>query len=254
MSVKIVIKFSDSLLRNLTINRAINNAALFIRDFWLARSPYNSGDYARGLLHAGSIQVGNGKIVIENKSKYADYLEYGTRSFNIGQKLLANGKGVKISKDGHRYKRIKIEPNLRTRMRAESVQAQVVRSFDRLTPLGMNQSKVTKYGGIKNYETRRSLLRPIKGKAPLKTAFKGIFTISDKTCPPKWQVPAKGGQFLAREVQQEAGPIAVAAIQAAVQAEKERQKRTKGSSFKAMIFRQTFSKKISVIPFFSNKK
>ena len=254
MSVKIVIKFSDSLLRNLTINRAIHNAALFIRDFWLARSPYNSGDYARGLLHAGSIQVGNGKIVVENKSKYADYLEYGTRSFNIGQKLLANGKGVKISKDGHRYKRIRIEPNRRTRMRAESVQAQVLRSFDRLTPLGMNQSKVTKYGGVKNYETRRSLLRPLVGKAPLKTAFKGIFTISDKMCPPKWQVPARGGQFLARDVQSEAGPIAVDAIKAAVRAEKERQSRMKGNTFQAQKFRKIYSQKISVIPFYSNKK
>lgn len=231
MSVKIEFKFPAELSRNSTIRTALVNTATFVRDMWLARSPYATGEYAKGLTQSGSIKVEQGRMIIENKSRHAAIVEYGFRSFNLGLAMLNSGKGVKVSADGNRYKVIKIEPKERAAFRSQGVANQVQKSFASIMPIGMPRPQISKYGGLKTYQTRRPLLRPLKGKKPSTSGPRGIFVISEKAIkenPMKWQMPARAGMNLSKTVSEECRPYVIEAIKGAVQAEADRQMRAKG--------------------------
>lgn len=231
MPVTITFNYPAELLRNATIRRAIFNAAEFVRDLWLARSPYATGDYAKGLRSANSIRIGNGKIEITNMSKHAASIEHGFRSYNIGLAMLNSGKGVRTSADGNRYKLIHVDPKPRGATRAPGVSRAVVTSFTKTMPIGMAIPRFDRYGAIKPYKQRRSLQRPLKGKAPFAGAMKGFFVISEKAIkadPSKWQMPSREGRLLGRKVMQESKPLIAEAIRAAVKGEKARQERMKG--------------------------
>lgn len=213
---------------NATVRRAIQNSAEFIRDLWLARAPYKSGKYAQGLTHAGSIRVSRGRVEIINHAKHAQAIEMGVKSYNLAMAILNSGKGVKISKEGYRYKKIKIEESPAARYRKPSVAQSVQKSFSKLAPLGMRPNSLTKYGGIRSYTARKRLQKPLK---PQKTTNIGLFTISEKAQkanPNKWQIPEREGRNLARDVHRDAKPLISDAIRKAVQQERDRQKRTKG--------------------------
>jgi len=231
MSIVVSFSFPRELSRNATTRRALVNAALFVRDLWLARSPYASGEYAKGLQHAGSVRVEQDKIVIENKAKHAAVVEFGHRSFNIGLAMLRNGRGVRTAADGSRYKIVRIEPGARGATRAAGVSRAVVASFTKLFPMGMRVPRVDRYGGIKPYKPRRALQRPLKGLSPRTGSPKGFFIISEKAIranPHKWQIPAQQGRKLGAKVQAEARPYVIEAIRQAVQGERDRQMRVRG--------------------------
>lgn len=229
--VSITFTFPPGLSRNATVRRALVNAAYFVRDLWLARSPYASGDYARGLTHSGSIKVSNDRIEIINLSRHAQWVESGTRSFNIGLAMLRNGRGVRTAADGSRYKIVRIEPGARGATRAAGVSRAVVASFTKLFPMGMRVPRVDRYGGIKPYKPRRALQRPLKGLSSKPGSPKGFFIISEKAIranPHKWQIPAQQGRKLGAKVQAEARPYVIEAIRQAVQGERDRQMRVRG--------------------------
>lgn len=221
--VKIVYKYPNEIGSNANIKRTLENAAMFVRDLWLARAPYATGAYAAGLLHSGSVKVGNGEIVIENKAKHAAVLEHGFSSYNLGLAILNGGKGVKTSKDGNRYKKIVIGPSYATRYRQKTVQQQVQKSFSKLAPLGLKPNQFTKYGGVKKYTPRKSLQQLLKPKQ--KPGQIQILTISEKAIkedPTKWRMPAREGRKIAAEVQKDARQVVTDAIRAAIQNEKGR--------------------------------
>lgn len=232
MPVSISFTFPPELMRNQTTRRAIENAALFVRDLWLARSPYVTGGYARGLMSAGSIRIGSGRFSVTNQCAYAQHLEFGTRSFNIGLAILARGRGVKTSADGSRYKIIKVEPKGRASFRKASVAASVQRSFQKMFPPGVRAPRISRYGQIKPYRERKSLRKPLRAKAPLASAMRGIFVVSEKAIRERgaWQMPAKAPRRFAQMVQKEAQPVVVQAIRAAIQGERARQRRLRGNS------------------------
>lgn len=206
---------------------ALKDAAEFVRDLWLARSPYATGSYAKGLLQAGSVKVGGGKIEIANKSKHAESVEFGFSSYNWGMQILNSGKGVKTAKDGTRYKIIHIDDKAQTKYRKPSVAQSISKSFQKLIPLGLKPNAVTKYGQLKRYEPRRTLKRPLKPQMK-KSSPHGFFIVSSKSIqenPRKWQMPTREGRKLGEQVQKEASPLVKAAVSAAIEKERDRQAR-----------------------------
>lgn len=249
MSVSIKFKFPAELAKNHTVSRALWNAAYFIRDLWLARAPYASGAYAKGLQNAGSVKVRGGTIEITNFAKHAALVEYGHRSFNLGLAMLNSGKGVSYSKDGNRYKRIHIDQKTQTRTRSPNVATQVKSSFQKTFPIGFPTPRITKYGAMKPYNPRRSLQRPLAQRgAP--GGPRGFFTISEKAIrenPNKWQIPAREGKKLGLEVQKEGKQYVAEALRLAVQGERHRQLRMKGVQPKwARSFNRSILKAIPV--------
>lgn len=229
--VEISFNYPPELARNLTVNRALKDAANFIRDLWVAKSPYATGAYADGLYQSGSVKVGNGKVRIINYAKHAATVEYGFQGYNLGMAMLNSGRNVKTSKEGHRYKVISIKEQPTARHRKSSVAQGVQSSFAKLMPLGMKPNQHTKYGGLKRYNARRGLRKPIKGGRPNPHGPRGVFTISEKAIrqdPSKWMVPDREGKFLAQEVQKETRAVIRQVLRKAVKLESQRQKRVKG--------------------------
>jgi len=230
MAVEVVFEIPREIAYNATIRRHLWNVGYFVRDLWLARSPYAGGGYARGLTLAGSVSVKGNKIHVSNFCKHAQYVEYGHRSFNIGLAMLKNGRNVKVSKDGNRYKRVKIDRSPTSRYRRESVASSVKQKFQRLAPLGMRLPRIDRYGQAPVYPQRKSLMKPIKPGAPRKGP-EGIFTVSERAIkedPSRWLVPALAGRYLARQVQEEARPFVVQTMRDMVQGERARQQRLTG--------------------------
>jgi hypothetical protein len=229
MAVEINFTVPRELASNSTIKKHLWNIAKYIRDYWIAKSPSVNGEYVKGLLNPGSIKVIGENIIVRNLSKHAQFYEFGHRAFNIGMKMLNNGRGVYVSKEGFRYKRVKISDRLETKFRKESVSASVSQSFMSLTPMGLNLPVISKYGATPQYQSRKSLQKMLK---PGKVVKEGAdcLTISEKTIrlnPSKWLVPAMQGRHLAKEVQKEVRPLIMQSLHAIVKAEKVRQ-RSKG--------------------------
>lgn len=224
--VAVRITFDKRVWGNPAVQRAIWNAARFVRDLWLARSPHLGGDYARGLTRQQSIGVTPGVITVRNLATHAAYYEKGVRAFNWGMRTLEKGKNVKISKDGFRYKVIRIEPKGRVAFRKPSVPAAVIAAFRQTIPRG--RTKFSNYEGIDRYRARRALQKPIKARKPLASAMKGFFVVSEKAIrndPRKWMHKKVEGKHLARDIEAEATPIIQRAIDQAVAAERARQER-----------------------------
>jgi hypothetical protein len=224
--IQVGFSYPQSISRNLTIQKSARNIAEFVRDLWIARSPYASGGYVRGLQQPNSIQLFLGRIVIKNTCKYAYVIERGFRSYNFGLAVLNAGKNVKVGKDGNRYKVIKVDPKGKAAYRKASVGDAVKRSFMKSMPIGMPMPKITSYGGIKPYKQRQSIRRPMKARKPAKDAMKGIFVISEKAIkadPTKWMMPAREGLHLAEKIQKEARQYVVAAFRDVVKKESDRQ-------------------------------
>jgi hypothetical protein len=225
--VKITYHYPKNLARNATVMASLRNAADFVRDLWLARAPYASGEYAKGLLSAGSVRVGDGKIEITNFCKYADVIEHGFRGYNWGMRILNSGKGVKTAKDGSRYKLIHIDDKPQTRYRKQSVAQAVSKSFQKLIPLGLKANTPTKYGQLKRYEPKRALKRPLKPKMGQANP-KGFFIVSSKTIAKNhsaWMMPDRKAKKLGLQVQKEASPLVKAAVSSAIKQELSRQQR-----------------------------
>ncbi len=228
--VSIIFQYPPELARNPVIKQAIDNAALFVRDLWLARAPYASGEYAKGLSRQSSVSTSGGKIEIKNFAKHAHVVEFGFSSYNLGMRILNSGKGVKRSADGFRYKLIKIEPSSTGRHRQASVGDRLAKSFAKTFP-GMPISKISRMGKQKQYQARRSLQRPLKGGSPKHGGPQGFYVISERTIrlnPSRWMMPKREGRNLAREVQKEARPLVMQAIRKAVTQEKQRRSSMRG--------------------------
>ena len=251
MTVSITYEVPKGLFRNSAIRQQFENVALFVRDLWLARSPYASGAYASGLRGPGSIKISDGKIEVINTSKIAAIVEHGFRSYNLGMAMLRNGKGVRRSKEGYRYKMIHITPKASASTRAASVAAQVKTAYSKVMPIGMNVKRTDKYGTIKPYQPRKSLKKNIKGGPKRKGGPEGFLVVSEKAIlqnPSKWQMPAREGRHLARDVQKEARPLVVQAIRGAIQAEQARQQMNRGTNpswFKAGMTRNPVRSRVS---------
>lgn len=227
MAIEVSFTVPKELSANATIKKHLWNIANYIRDYWLAKSPSVTGEYAKGLLQNGSVKVTGNVIIIRNLSDHAKYYEFGHQAFNIGMKMLNNGKNVKISKEGFRYKHIKIGDKLQTKSRKDSVAAGVSQSFMSLTPMGMNLPVISRYGATPHYQAKKSLKKVLK---PGKVIRKGsdVLTVSEKAIrldPSKWLVPKMEGRNLAKTVQKEVKPLIIHSLHAIVKAEKERQSR-----------------------------
>lgn len=228
--VEISFSLPSDLGRNLLINRQMHAVAEFVRDLWLARSPYSSGAYVKGLSHPGSIKITHDRIIVRNMCPHAEYVEYGHGAFNIGMAMLNNGRNVKMSATGNRYKTVVIPPRSEGRTRSARVAGKVTQSFRKMAPMGMNPPKVDKYGKMKRYVARKSLKNPLKSRM---SGEETILTISEKSIkedPSRWRIPAIDGRYLAQEVRREALPYVENAIKQAFLAEKERQERQKGKA------------------------
>lgn len=222
-AVKIVFKFDRRLWKNEAVKRTVLNAAKMVRDLWLARCPNLSGDYANGLRKQRSIIISPGKIEISNLSEHAAAYEYGVKAFNWGLQTLKKGKNVKRSKDGSKYKIIRVKPQGRVAFRKPSVGNSVIASFRATVPKG--RTTFAAYTGKQNigsYKQRLILGKKLKPKKALKSAMSGFFVVSEKSIkadPKKWFHDKVPGHFLARGIQREAEPIIKRAISQTVAAE-----------------------------------
>ena len=229
--VTVSFNFPEALTRNPRIRAAILDAGEFIRDLWLARSPYATGEYARGLMRSGAITLRGGKLEIVNNSKHAGIVEFGFRSYNIGLAMLAKSRGVKISAEGYRYKVIKIDKTPTANYRKESVAQSVQKSYAKLQPIGVRFNPTTRFGS-ERYRPRVSLKRPLRGGKP-RPGPEGVFIISEKAIkenPQKWMMPAREGKGLAKDIQKEGADIMRKVISKIVASEKQRQTRVKGKT------------------------
>lgn len=228
--IEISFALPTDLGRNLLINRQMHAVAEFVRDLWLARSPYSSGAYVKGLQHPGSIKITHDRIIVRNMCPHAEYVEYGHGAFNIGLAMLNNGRNVKVSASGNRYKTVVIPPKTESRTRSAKVAGKVTQSFKKMAPMGMTAPKTDKYGKMKRYVARKGLKTQLKNRA---IGEETILTVSEKSIkedPSRWRIPAMDGRYLAQEVRREAMPYVENAIKQAFLAEKERQERQKGQS------------------------
>lgn len=226
--VKIKFEFPPELSKNMTIRQAIISSANMVRDMWLAISPYATGSYAEGLLKQNSIKIGVGYFEVINHSPHAWPIEKGFNTYNWGLRTLLKGKRVKYAKDGSRYKIIKIEPSPTSRYRKPSAGQRVINSFTKMMPMGMSTKRITKYGGLKPYSSRKSLQKPLKGGPARSMSPKGFYVVSEKAIqknPMKWQMPSREGKYLAERVKRDAAPLVKEAIRKVVLKEKERQER-----------------------------
>lgn len=223
MTVKIVIKFDRRLLSSQAMQRVVWNAARMVRDLWLSKTPYLSGDYAKGLQRPGSIGVSPGRITVQNFSPHAGIYESGHKAFNWGLATLNKGKNVKTAKDGSKYKIIKIDPKGRVAFRKASTGAAVISAFQATVPKG--RGKFASYGGrgdIGKLRTHARLLKPIKPRKSLVGAMRGFFVVSEraiKANPKRWFHEKQEGHYVARDVQKTVEPIIKRAIAQAAAAE-----------------------------------
>jgi hypothetical protein len=210
MPVSVILKFPPELMYRRNVKDRLFDAAKFVRDYWISISPHRSGEYAKGLMGPNVIKVGSGLITITNFAKHAGFFEAGHRSFNLAQRILAGGKGVKVSKDGFRYKVLKIPKTLSTQYRKPSLAASVQRAFGFKTPPAV----MGKLAKAKPYVSPKRVSHSVKPKTA-KGSREGIVVISEKTLrnnPQAWQIPAMVGRGLAKKVQDEAIPIINQAI------------------------------------------
>lgn len=223
--VQVRIPFDRKLWRSPAVQKVAGNAARMIRDLWLARSPHLSADYVAGLQKQGSIVIKPGVIIVKNLSEHAAVYETGAKAFNWGLAMLNKGGGkVKRSKDGSKYRIIRIEPKGRGAFRKPSVGTQVIAAFRATVPRG--RTTYAAYGGIKDigsYQQHGRLGKPLKPRKPLASAMKGFFVVSEKAIradPKKWFHEKTEGHWLARSIQRDAEPIVARAIAQAVAAER----------------------------------
>lgn len=232
MTIEISFNVPKEIMNNATIKKHLWNIGYFVRDLWLAKSPYAGGSYAAGLARPGSVTVKGNRIVVTNFCRHAQYVEYGHRAFNIGLAMLNNGRNVKTSADGNRYKKVKIDPSPTSRYRKETVATNIKQKFARIAPIGMKLPKIDRYGVVPAYKTRQTLLKPLK-PGPVRKTPRGIFTISERAIredPSKWLVPVMEARHLGKNVQQEAKPYVVQTLRDIVQAERARQQRVRGKN------------------------
>lgn len=233
MPVQIVVKFDRSLYGNPAVQKALWNAARFIRDLWLSRAPNLSGAYARGLQKPQSIIVRPGEIVVQNLAPAAGFYESGTRAFNWGLETLRRGKNVKTSKDGFKYKVIHIKPQGRVAFRKPTVGLGVIAAFRATIPKG--RTTFAAYQGFKDigrYKPRAILAKPLKAKKPLAAGMSGFFVVSERAIrenPRRWFHERVEGHFVARDVQREAEPIVARALAQVSAAEAAARARPRGS-------------------------
>ncbi|MGZ3772948.1 MAG: hypothetical protein ACXVCY_04180 [Pseudobdellovibrionaceae bacterium] len=228
MSAEIKFNFPKGMLKNRNTRESIKNAANFVRDLWLSRVPNKAGGYAKGLQQPGSVKVEDGKITVTNFCPYAGYVENGFKSYNIGMRILANGKGVKVSKDGYRYKIVRIPERSSKSPDLKDKSKQVINAFRNTIPKQLSSA-----WGHKTYERPKSLQAHLSKKKQEKgnTASK-LLVISEKTIkkdPTKWQMPAREGQKIAKKVFEDAKAYIAQAIKQAHAAEVQRQV-TRGNS------------------------
>lgn len=210
MPVSIKLKYPQELIYKPLVRQRLYDIALFVRDLWLARSPQRTGAYMKGLLKSNSIRIGSGEIVITNFAPHAQYYEEGHKAFNIAERMLANGKNVKVSKEGYKYKYVKIPRGLESRARADSLQKTIFKAFGAIIPKGVMKAV---------YKVRQSLKKPLKMKMK-KGAGDGVFVISEKTLrqrPGAWRIPPMAPHYLAKDIQREVMPILNEAVQKAIQ-------------------------------------
>lgn len=223
--VTIAFSFPQELSRVPRVRAVLMDVGEFIRDLWLARAPYATGGYAKGLLNAGAIKLNGNKLEITNRAQHAAIVEYGFRSYNIGLAMLNKGKGVRTSAEGYRYKVVKIEKGPETKHRQPSVGQAVQKGFAKLAPIGIRPNPGNKFG---RYEPRKSLRKPLK---PGRTKNSGVFVISEKAIkqnPQKWMMPAREGRRLAESIQKEGAPIIRDVVRRVIAQEKDRQTRLQG--------------------------
>jgi hypothetical protein len=224
--ISITFKLPVEYFANITVRRALDNSAKFVRDYWLAKSPHQSGEYAQGLLQDKSIIVRPGEITVQNLSKHANWVEVGHRAFNIGLAILNSSKKTRVSKEGYKYLPIRIPNRGKTRYRAIATQRKVKEDFTKTIPKGKIPVIAT-YGGIGKYEPRKRLQTPLIAK----TQGGNIVTISEKAIrkdPSKWVSPAVEGKKISEKVRNETEPMVMRMIMQAILGEKERQKQLHG--------------------------
>lgn len=229
MSVKITFKIPVEFYANLTVKRAMDNAANFVRDMWLSRAPHVTGEYAQGLLQDKSVIVRPGEITIQNVAKHAEWYEFGHRAFNIGLAILAKSKKARVSKEGFRYLPIRITKRGSAKFRAPSIQKNIKDAFKRTIPKGKIPT-VSKYGAIAQYMPRKRLQVPLKAKPGTPG---DVVTISEKAIrkdPTKWRVPAQPAKKLAEKVKKETEPMVLNMLRQALTGEQERQKQMHGKN------------------------
>jgi hypothetical protein len=223
--VKVAFSFPPEIARNPRVRSALLDAGNFVRDLWLARAPYSSGDYARGLMHAGSVKLTGNKLEITNTCPHAAVVEFGFRSYNIGLAILNSGKGVRMSAEGFRYKVIKIGDTAKARYRQASVAQAVQKSYAKLAPIGLSNPNF-KFGA---YKPRMSLQKPLKPGAVRGTSQ--VLTISEKAIkqnPDKWRMPSRDGKKLGERIQKEGAVIIKDVVRRIIAQERDRQKRLYG--------------------------
>ena len=222
MSAEIKFNFPKGMLKNHNTREAIKNAANFIRDLWLSKVPNKGGGYAKGLQQPGSVKVEDGRITITNFAKHAGIVENGFKSYNIGLKILANGKGVKVSKDGNRYKIVRLPERSEKKIELKDKSSHVTNAFKRTIPKALNSA-----WGHKTYERPKQLHAALnKQKQKQGTTASKLVVISEKAIkkdPTKWQMPAREGKKIAEAVFKEARPLIAEAVRQAQIAEVSRQ-------------------------------
>lgn len=231
MSVEIRLKFSRKAWGNQAVQRTIWNAARFVRDLWVARSPNLGGAYVRALMSSGSIIVRPGEIIVTNRAPHALMYEKGVRRFNWGLRTLALGKNVKTAKDGSRYKIIHVQPQGRVAFRKPSVPRAIIAAFRATIPKGQTvHGAYSSFKDIDRYRPRKSLGRTLKPRKALASAMNGFFVVSEKAIredPRKWLHEKVEGKHLARDIEAEARPIVQRAIDQAMAAEAARKARVR---------------------------
>jgi hypothetical protein len=217
----------------------MRNCADFVRDMWLSRAPHVSGAYANGLLESNSVIVRQGSILIQNLAQHAQWYEYGHNGFNIGKRILLTSKKVKVSKDGFRFLRFRMNEKGPTKFRSENVARGVKQSFRNALPTGSVRPQINSYGGIAAYERRKRLMKPMMAKSKQG----GWLTISEKAIkanPDKWWIPAMVGKNLAKKIQEETRPLVMEMLRRAVEGERLRQK--KATNKDPVWYRKSMSK------------
>lgn len=213
MALSINLKFPPNIIHSSKVRKTLYDIGSFVRDLWVSRSPYRTGQYVAGLMNTNSVKIGSGQIIITNFCPYAENYEYGHKSFNLAQKILAAGKGVKLSKDGYRYKVLRIPRATQTRFKSPRLADSVRKAFSNTIPKTI-KGKVDKLIYTPPKRLGKPMARKFKAGGPI-----GLFVISEKTQrenPGKWQMPALAPKYLARSIQREVMPIINEAIQKAI--------------------------------------
>ena len=223
MTVSIRVKFQPELFHNITTRRMIENAAYYMRDLWLSKSPNGGGPYGQGLQQPGSVIVHTNSFKITNFAKHAEVYEFGHRAFNLGLRMLERGRVFKRTKKGDLIKIMRIpDKKQTTRFRSPSVGAQTTKRFEGTLP-----RYIMEHGAVRKYQTSFRLAQPLK--ASIKGSGRSQFFVvsiqaimRDRS---KWEIPAMEGRHLGDAVLDEGLPVIRAQMEETIVRELDRQQK-----------------------------